>query len=122
MLFKKKKSVSSEPIPTFEMSVPYSDRYQGYKRIKLDTYKDPEADKGIQWFKAAAKVDQITFREYLFPDTPPLIRVYGDGHKIGTIWSSSWEEYYGLIKAGRAQKASVGFAGLGDLFLFVKFD
>jgi hypothetical protein len=125
MLFnigKKKKSTSKEPAPTFELSVPYSDHFRGYKRIKLATYKDQEADKGIEWFKAAAEVHQITFKEYIFPDTNPLLRVYGDGHKIGIIWSDSWPDLYEKIKIGSAKKASVGFTELGDVFLFIKFE
>jgi hypothetical protein len=129
MLFnigKKKKSTSKEPAPTFELSVPYSDHFKGYKRIKLAVYRDPEADKGIDWFRAADKVDQITFKEYIFPDTNPLLRVYGDGLKIGTIWSNSRPEEYKLIKAGHAKKASVGFVALEDQvfdgYLYVKFE
>ena len=125
MLFnigKKKKSTSEEPAPSFELSIPYSDHLRGYKRIKLATYKDPEADKGIEWFKAAAEVHQITFKEYIFPGANPLLRVYADGHRIGTIWSNSRPEEYNLIKAGHVKKASVAFAELGDVFLFIKVE
>lgn len=115
--FKKKKE---EPAPTFVTSVPYSEHFRGYKRLKLATYQDKEADKGIEAFKAAATIKEITFKEYLFPDTTPLLRVYGDGHKLGTIWKNSWEEYYKAIKSGKCEKASVAFSELGDVFLFVK--
>ena len=118
--FGKKKNEKKEPDPTFVLSVPYSDHYRGYKRIKLDAYQDKEADKGIEAFKAADTISEITFKEYLFPDTTPLLRVYGDGHKLGTIWMNSWEEYYKSIKSGKCEKASVAFSELGDVFLFVK--
>lgn len=116
--FGKKKEIK----PTFTLSVPYSEHFKGYKRIKLDAYQDAEADKGIEAVKAADTIQEITFKEYIFPDTSPLLRVYADGHKLGTIWSTSFPEQYGMIKRGRCEKASVGFNDLGNVFLFVKFN
>lgn len=119
-LFNFGKRKKEEPAPTFVTSVPYSEHFRGYKRLKLATYQDKEADKGIEAFKAADAIKKITFQEYLFPDTTPLLRVYGDGHKLGTIWKSSREEYYKAIKSGKCEKASVAFSELGDVFLFLK--
>lgn len=119
-LFNFGKKKKSDPAPTFVLSVPYSEHFRGYKRISLDAYQDPEADKGIEAVKAADTINEVTFKEYLFPDTSPLLRVYADGHKLGTIWSSSHKEYYKAIKDGRCEKASVAFNDLGNVFLFVK--
>lgn len=119
MLFKRKPK-NKEPEPTLVLSVPHSDHFRGYKRIGLDAYQDAEADKGIEAVKAADTISEVTFKEYIFPDTPPLLRVYADGHKIGTIWSTSRKEYYKAIKGGRCEKASVAFNDLGNVFLFVK--
>jgi len=119
MLFKRKQK-KKEPKPTFVLGVPHSDHFKGYKRIKLATYQDAEVDKGIEAVKAADEIREVTFKEYKFPDTSPLIRVYADGHKIGTIWSTSWTDLYKAIKSGRCTKASVAFNDLGDVFLFVK--
>lgn len=115
-----KKKKPAEPAPTFVTSVPYSEHFRGYKRIGLDAHNDKEADKGIEAFKAADTIKEITFKEYLFPDTTPLLRVYGDGHKLGTIWKSSWEDYYKAIKNGKCEKASVAFNDLDEVFLFIK--
>ena len=119
MLFKRKPK-NKEPEPTLVLSVPYSDHFRGYKRLGLDAYKDVEADKGIEAVKAADTISEITFKEYIFPDTAPLLRVYADGHKLGTIWSTSRAEYYKAIKDGRCEKASVAFNDLGNVFLFIK--
>lgn len=119
MLFKRK-SKKKEPEPTFVLSVPHSDHFKGYKRIKLSTYQDAEVDKGLEAVKAADAIREVTFQEYKFPDTSPLIRVYADGHKIGTIWSTSNPELYKAIKSGRCTKASVAYNDLGNVFLFVK--
>lgn len=119
-LFNFGKKKKEEPAPNFVTSVPYSDHYRGYKRLKLATYQDKEADKGIEAFKAADAIKEITFQEYLFPDTTPLLRVYGDGHKLGTIWKSSWEDYYKAIKNEKCEKASVAFNDLNEVFLFIK--
>ena len=119
MLFKRKNK-SKEPEPTFILSIPYSEHFRGYKRLTLDVHRDAEADKGIEAVKAADAVQAITFKEYIFPETSPLLRVYADGHKLGTIWSTSHKEYYKAIKDGRCEKASVAFNELGNVFLFVK--
>ena len=121
MLFGKKKKKKKEPEPTFVLSVPHSDHFKGYKRIKLSTYQDAEVDKGLEAVKAADTIREVTFKEYKFPDTSPLIRVFADGHKIGTIWSTSNPEYYKKIKQGLCEKASVAYNELDDIFLFVKF-
>lgn len=120
MLFRKKKK-NTEPDPTFTLSVPHSDHFKGYKRIMLSTYQDAEVDAGLEAVKAADTIREITFKEYVFPDTSPLIRVYADGNKIGTIWSTSRPEYYKKIKQGLCEKASVTYNDLGNVFLFVKF-
>ena len=121
-LFNFGKKKKSEPAPVFETSVPYSNHFRGYKRIGLDAYQDEEADKGIEAVKAADTISEITFKEYIYPDTTPLLRVYANGHKLGTIWSSSRKEYYEAIKDGRCEKASVAFNDLGNVFLFIKIN
>ena len=121
-LFKKKPKKKPDPDPLFVRSVPYSQSFKGFKRIKLSTFQDPLADAVIEAVKAADDIDQITFKAYRFEGTSgPLLRVYADGNKLGTIWSASYKEYYNLIKAGKCAAASVAFVDAGDVLLFVKF-
>lgn len=121
MLFKKKRNEIKEPALTFVYSIPFTENFKGFKRIPLDVYKDPEVDKGLKAFKAADAIQQITFKEYIFPNVSPLIRVYADGHKLGTIWSTTRPEQYEMIKQRRCEKAAVGYNDLDNVFLFVKF-
>lgn len=121
MLFKKKKKSTTEPLPAFVFSVPYSDHFKGYTRIRLDNYGDPEASKGLKAVRAAKTINHVTFEEYIFPGVSPLIRVFADGHKLGTIWITSKPEQYEKIKQGLCVKASIGFNDLDNVFLFVKF-
>lgn len=121
MLFKRKKAAPKEVQPSYIFSIPYTEHFKGYKRIKLDTFNDIDADKGLAAMKVADSVNQIIFKEYLFPGVSPLMRVYADNFKLGTIWSTSRPEQYELIKQGRCEKASVGYNDLGNVFLFVKF-
>ena len=121
-LFFVKKKQKQTVKPSFACSVPYSNHFKGYKRIKLDAYQDPAADAGIQAFKNAEDAKEVTFEEYLFPDTSPLLRVFVDGNKLGTIWSTSYPEHYKKIRSGKCVKASAGYNDLGNIFLFVKFN
>ncbi len=121
-LFKKKKTAPQEPEPTFVISVPYSAHFKGFKRIQLDSYNDAEAEAGLQAAKAAASVDKIVFKEYRFPGVTPLIRVFADNYKLGTIWRSSHQEYYDLIKKKKCTKATFGYNELGNVFVFIKFE
>ena len=118
MLFKKK---PKEPRPTFTATVPYTEHFRGYKRIALANYRDAEAERGTAIVMAAGEIREITFKEYIFPDTNPLMRVYADGNKIGTIWSNSHREEYKKIKSGRCTAASFTYNELGNWFLFLRF-
>jgi hypothetical protein len=118
MLFFKKKT--KEPAPTFSCSVPYSETFKGFKRIKLDTFDDRYTD--LDKIKAAPTVDQVRFEEYIYKGTPPLIRVYADQYRLGTLWSSAHSDYYKKIKQGKCTNASFGFTELGDVYLFIKLD
>lgn len=119
ILFKKKKN-PKEPEPTFTHSVPYSENFKGFKRVRLDSYQDVEADKGIQATKTADTIDMIMFKEYRFPGVNPLIRVYADENKLGTLWSSSHPAEYKAVLQRKVKCASVGFNGTNDAFLFIK--
>ena len=123
-LFNRKKKAEPAPAPvqpSFTLTVPHTKNYRGFKRIKLATYKDPYAEAGIKFVKGS-EIKGITFEEYLYENTSPLMRVYADGNQIGTIWSSSWQEYFDMIRSGHCTKASVSFADSGDVMLFVKFE
>ena len=125
--FGKKKSTSAaapDPAPvqlSFTLTVPHTKNFRGFKRIKLATYNDPYAEAGIKFVKGS-DIKEVSFEEYIYEDTSPLMRVYADGNQIGTIWSNSWAEYYGKIKSGQCSKASVKFEDSGDVMLFVKLD
>ena len=116
MLFSRKKK-KSEPSPSFTISVPYSKTYKGFKRMKLATYQDPLVD--LDAIRNAPDPGRVLFEEYLFDDTPPLLRVSFDGIRLGTIWSSSWAEYYDAIRNGRVSAVSLGLNAT-DVYLFLK--
>lgn len=124
MFFKKKKAVSApkEPQPTIILSVPYSEHFRGFKRMQLSTVDDKEAEKGIKATQAAEIVDRIKFVEYKFPDTPPLMRVYADDNKLGTMWSTVYTEYYEAVRNGHCKKASFAFSQSDDVYLYLKFE
>ena len=118
MLFNiKKKKAQSDLAPSFTISIPYSKNFRGFKRMKLTTYQDPLVD--LDAIKSASDPDAILFEEYLYPDTPPLMRVSADGMRLGTIWSSSWTEYYDLIRSGKCTAVSLG-TNATDVFIFIK--
>ena len=85
--------------------------------MKLSTYNDPLVDLDV--IRAMPDPDVIVFQEYLFPGTPPLLRVSFDGIRLGTIWSSSWAEYYDAIRNGRVSAVSLGLNAT-DVYLFLK--
>lgn len=127
MLFmKKKKKPAPKPSrakngPELIISVPYSEHFNGFKRAKLDSYNDKEAERGIKAVQAAETIDRITFELYRpGGGVNPLLRVYADGHKIGTLWSSSRREQFDAILAGKVEKAHVGFNAT-DSFVFLKY-
>jgi hypothetical protein len=120
----KKSKPATKPAPaqpTFALTVPHTKNYRGFKRLNLATYKGPYAEAGIRFVKGS-DIREISFEEYIYPDTPPLMRVYADGNQIGTIWSASWSDYYDAIRRGRCTKASVSFTDSGDVMLFIKID
>ena len=120
MLFGKKKKKQTAPKSTFELTVPYSDHFRGYKRVGLDTFGDKEVEKNLGVLKDVDSFSEITFREYKFPNANPLLRVYVDGNKIGTIWSNSKPEYYKLILKRQIERASFATDGLGNAVVFIK--
>lgn len=122
MLFKRKKKTKAEPRPEIVLSVPYSDGFKDFKRIKLDSYQDPIAEAGTRAAKASDTTDRIRFELYRFPNTSPLLRVFADGNKLGTIWSTSYPELFKAIVSGHCSKASVAWTGTGDVLLFVKIN
>ena len=118
MLFNiKKKKAQGDLAPSFTISIPYSKNFRGFKRMKLTTYQDPLVD--LDAIKSAPDPDAILFEEYLYPDTPPLMRVSFDGMRLGTIWSYYSEEYYEAIRSGRVSAVSLGLSET-DVFLFLK--
>ena len=120
MLFGRKKKKGAEDIsPAFAISIPYSSRFKGFKRMKLTTYQDPLVD--IDAIRNAPDPERVLFEEYLYPDSSPLMRVSFDGIRLGTIWSSYWAEYYDAIRSGRVSAVSLGLSTT-DVFLFLKIE
>ena len=118
MLFgRKNKKAQGDPAPSFTISIPYSKNFRGFKRMKLTTYQDPLVD--MDAIRNAPDPDAILFEEYLYPDTPPLMRVSFDGIRLGTIWSYYNEAYYEAIRSGRVSAVSLGIRE-DDVFLFLK--
>ncbi len=110
-LFKKK---SSDPEALWTYSVPYSDNFRGYKRIKLATYNDPVAQAGLKKISQLATISQIRF-----DGIPNGINVYVDDFRAGSIWKDSWEDYYKVIKSVKVEKAHIKVDD--EAYLYIKF-
>ena len=110
-LFKKK--------PKFEpgLTVPHTDTFKGYKRIKLATYKDKNAHAGIRDL-GSAPISYVGFQIYEDPQNK-CVNVYADGNRIGTIWKHSWENYYKAIKSGKVSAAHVMINDPDEVYLFI---
>ena len=110
-LFKKK--------PKFEpdLTVPHTDTFKGYKRIKLATFKDKDAYAGIK----ALGANPISYVSFVFgsADGSPFVHVYADQHRVGTIWKHSWTDYFKAIKAGKIRAAHVMVVDRDEVYLFI---
>lgn len=109
-LFKKKPNASA-----WSYSVPHSDGFRGYKRIKLATYQDQEASKGLKQIPKLPSIDRIRFTEVPGYDG---INVFVDDFKAGTIWKDSWPDYYQLIRSEKVEKAHLKVED--EAYLFIK--
>jgi len=116
MLFKRKKKTDATLKPDLIFSVPYSESFRGFKRIKLDS-QDQYADAGIKIVKSLPTVDRISFEFYTFGEYQ-MIRVLADGNRLGTIWKSN--DWYETIRSGKVEQASIVFSQLDDVYLMVK--
>jgi hypothetical protein len=108
-------SIFKKNQPSVFLTVPYTKDFRGYKRIKVATFEDKEAQKGIDKVIRQPSIKEISFEK--IPKYDGLI-VYADGNKIGTIWKHSWEEYYKAITGKKVSAAHVQFAN--DVHLFIK--
>lgn len=111
-LFKNK---STNPAALWTYSVPYSDHFRGYKRIKLATYNDPVAQAGLKKISKMSSINEIRFEG--IPDNG--INVYVDGFRAGTIWKHSWEDYFKVIKSAKVEKAHINVDD--EACLYIKF-
>ena len=108
-LFKKK--------PQMDFAVPHADGFKGFKRIKLATYKDEYAYKGIK--KLGTKpITNVGFQLFKH-DNAIGINVYANDNKIGTIWRDSWTDYYKAIKAGKVRAAHVDIVDPDEVYLYI---
>lgn len=115
MLFGKKKKKET---PSCTISVPYSQTFKGYKRLKLSTYNDPLVDLDV--IRAMPDPGAIIFEEYLYPGASPLLRVSADGVRLGTLWKNDLNaEYYEQILKGKCSRVSLGLNAT-DVFIFIK--
>lgn len=115
MLFGRKKKKDA---PALTISVPYSASYKGYKKLKLKTYSDPQVD--LDEIRAMPDPDAIIFEEHLFPGASPLLRVYANGVKLGTLWKNELNaEYFDHILNGRCTRVSLG-TNATNVFIFLK--
>ena len=110
-LFKKKQIA-----PAWSYTVPYSNNFRGFKRLKLATYKDEYAQAGLLSLQDLPSYDRVTFTK--IPDYDG-INVSVDGHKVGTIWKHSWTEYYDAIISEKVEKAHLKIDE--NAYLFIKF-
>ena len=111
----------SEPMPvvTLEYTVPHSDSYKGFKRIKLATYNDKHAYKGIKLL-GSAPIKAVTFSFVKAGNYRPL-HILANGKQIGTIWKDSWEQYYKDIKAEKIQAAHIEIVDRDEVYLFIQY-
>lgn len=110
-LFKKK--------PKIDFTVPHTDSFKGYKRIKLATYQDKFAHAGIKAL-GSRPINYVGFQIYEDPQNK-CVNVYADGNRIGTIWKHSWTEYYNKIKSGKVQAAHVDVVDPDEVYLYIAY-
>ena len=103
--------------PKMDFTVPHSDGFKGYKRIKLATYKDEYAYKGIKEL-GAKPISTVGFQIYEDGQNN-CVRVFADGHRIGTIWKHSWTSEYNKIKAGKVRAAHVDIVDPDEVHLYI---
>ncbi len=108
-LFKKK--------PEMDVIVPHTDNYKGFDRIKLATYRDEYAHKGIKAL-GNKQIRTVGFQMIKHPGTYG-INVYANDNRIGTIWSDSWKDYYKQIKAGKVRAAHVDIVDPDEVYLYI---
>ena len=107
MLFKKSERM--------DCTVPHTESYRGYKRIKLASYRDEVAHKGIKKLGTLS----ISYIGFQLIKGQPGINVYADGNRIGTIWKDSWASYYKAIKDGQVKAGHVEIADADTVYLYV---
>lgn len=108
-LFKKK--------PKLDLIVPHTDSFTGFKRIKLATYKDEYASKGIKAL-GSKPVSEVGF-ELVKAASSDGINVYANGYRIGTMWKHSWAEYYRAIKSGKVKAAHIDVTDPESVYLYI---
>lgn len=102
-LFKKRKADILSPMPmvVLEYTVPHTDNYRGYKKLKLATYNYSDAYKGIRDLGSNA-IMAVTFSFVKIGGHTPL-HILANNHLVGTVWPDSWEQYYKDIKAKKSR-------------------
>ena len=108
-LFKKK--------PETDFTVPHTDNYKGFDRIKLATYRDEYAHAGIKKL-GAKQIRTVGFQLIKHPGTYG-INVYANDNRVGTIWRDSWANYYKAIKAGKVRAAHVDIVDTDEVYLYI---
>lgn len=108
-LFKKK--------PKMDFTVPHTDGFKGYKRIKLATYHDKYAHAGIKAL-GSSPISYVAF-QLADADGSKCVNVFADGNRIGTIWKRSWDEYYKMISSGKVQAAHVKIVDPDEVYLYI---
>lgn len=111
-LFKKKSAAPA----AWSFTVPHSNNFRGYKRLKLSTYNDPEALSGIKHIAQISDIDQVRFVEIPGHNG---INVFVDKFKAGTIWRDSWTDYYKAIRSEKVEKVHLNVEN--EAYLFIKF-
>lgn len=122
ILFKTKKSIkTAEPVPVVlqEYTVPHAEHYDGFKRIKIATYKDARAYKGIKAL-GRTPIKAVTFSFVKSGNYRPL-HILANAKYIGTIWRDSWEQYYKDIKAEKIQAAHIEILDQDEVFLYIQY-
>ena len=101
---------------SWSLTVPNTESFKGYKRIKLTTYGDKDAEAGINKVIRSGAPQYIRFEEV---PTKNGIVVFADGCKVGLIWQNYWSDQYKAIKDGRVDAVHLRIESDVHLFLHI---
>ena len=116
--FKKKKREIKDPL-VLSLSFVQSKHFRGFKKIKIASHGYKLAEDGIASL-ANADLSETRIVLSVVEDDSPRIEVRASDIFIGSIWQSSWADYYNVIKSGAVEAVHVRIDG-EEAYLFIKY-